>query len=72
LITSVDIVAFIWINLPSWVGVLVVFSMRGLMLYLTGYGIGYDIKPDPKILEKKEFRAPLTIRLQFSKPRKVL
>lgn len=44
--------AFIWINLPSWVGVLVVFSMIGLMLDLIRYGIGYDIKPDPKILEK--------------------
>jgi hypothetical protein len=65
-------VAFIWINLPSWIGVLVVFSMIGLMLDLTRYDIGYDIKPDPKILEKKEFRVPLTIWLLFSKPGKVL
>lgn len=41
--------AFIWINLPSSVGVLVVFSMIGLMLDLTRYDIGYDIKPDSKI-----------------------
>lgn len=46
--------------------------MIGLMLDLTRYDIGYDIKPDPKILEKKEFRIPLMIWLQFSKPGKVL
>ena len=54
------------------VGVLVVFSLIGFILDLTRYGIGYNIKPDPKILEKREFKVPLTVWLRFSKPRKVL
>ena len=64
-VTFVDILTFIWMNLPSRVGVLVMFSMIGFMLDLTRYDTGCYIKPNPKILEKKEFKVPLTIWLQF-------